>query len=238
MTASTKNLKIATLNFWGGPWPFTIHKRARFKKLINIIKKEKFDVLALQEVFMNSDYKKLASIFKNKYYFYKKKSFILNSSGLVIMSKFPLFNEKYIPLNKQYFLAKGVLQASIKINNRIFEFTNLHLTYCPSYEVCKEEYSRLMSVITSSNSIVMGDFNINFPEFHLPKGYKFLSDPANITLEIKNHYSTAGSNKMHQPELTIDFIISNANLKVISTKTDNQNIVSDHYLVSSTIALE
>lgn len=243
-------LKLATLNFWGGPWPITRDKKKRLKKLIEVIKKEDFDILALQELWLNRDFKKLKSEF-SKYHFYKRKGLIFNPSGLILMSRFPLTNKKYIPLNcskhslrhlwqkltfKESLFEKGLLQASINIRkNKVITVTNIHLNYCIDYKICGLQYSRIFSSIRPKNNLILGDFNIDFSSLILPKNYHVLSNPKHPTLENTNTYSKTFFNKFHYKKQTLDFIISNSKCRLIKTKTDNQNIISDHYLVSTLI---
>lgn len=238
-------LKIGTINFWGGSALLIKDKRRRFDKLVALIKKEKFGVLALQEVWSKADAKKLQKVFGD-YHFYRESGLMTNRFGLVLMSRFKIqrgaskkFGRKF---NWKSFFRKFIFKESFfdkgyqkcKLDKMGVTVVNTHVNY--TVDKRKLHLEKLFgSDLRGDRVFVCGDFNCDYKNISLPKGFKFVSDLSKPTLASKNPYSNTLFNKFHFDNWTCDLIITNSKARVLKRKTFVEPVVSDHFLVSTEI---
>jgi len=167
----------------------------RIPKLLGILKTEGSDVIALQEVtFWFLSKLKNTDWIKNYHLSLDNQS---NGcpGGLLIMSKFPIVNFKYIPfaVSKQ---RRGLLAVTVKIHNNMFRITTVHLdSFLERGQTRAKQLDQLWDFLKNSeNSIVMGDFNFGDSEepdsSHIDKNYKDIwlilhPDEQGFTWDIK-----------------------------------------------------
>jgi len=235
-------IKIATLNFWGLPWPFSVDKKKRLEMLVLFIKRNKLDIICLQEIWLNRDFKYLC--FKlSEYYSFKPKNFIFNSSGLVIFSKFKLSDSEFYPFNflfKNFELSrKGFILLKVKIKNKIFKIINTHLYHHQNIfgEKTREKQINLIRKnLDNSPTFILGDFNTINNNWSINK-FKIISKKDEPTFSLKNKYVHRGIMKFfNNSDLYCDLILSNSKFRVIKKKIYKTEI-SDHYFISSEIEL-
>ena len=232
------NLKIATLNFWGLPCPLSINKKQRLKKLINLIKDEKIDILALQEIWLNKDIKYIKSKLPN-YHILINNNLIFNFSGLLLLSKFPLLENKFhkFKISKEFPSKKGIQKTKIKIFNKEITLLNIHLDYSSNQlsQIKKNQIKHITKTLDNSPTLILGDFNTDLPNFNIPDNFKLISQTETKTLNSKNHYVTKRFNKFHETDWLCDLIFCNFKAKLTKKKIIKKPLISDHYLVISEI---
>ncbi|XP_071943069.1 putative neutral sphingomyelinase [Antedon mediterranea] len=186
MSGKHATLQVLTLNCWGVPY-LSKDKEIRFKKIIQELAKGDYDIVALQEVFTNSDIKDLQEGLKNvlpySHYFYS--GFI--GSGVCIFSKGPILDtaQKAFSLNAfphkirhcDWYAKKLVGLCQVEIDGLRINVYTTHMTamYGPSHHenfIDQDEYYahrlvqsyELSSFVrqtcqSSDVNLVMGDFN-------------------------------------------------------------------------------
>ncbi|KAF6767875.1 hypothetical protein AHF37_11901, partial [Paragonimus kellicotti] len=86
-----KRFKILTFNCWGVFIPFcTVRKNDRLALLIKRLSEGDYDILLLQEIWTDSDYKLLQTSLKNVYNYANYFHSNLIGTGLCIFSKWPI----------------------------------------------------------------------------------------------------------------------------------------------------
>jgi endonuclease/exonuclease/phosphatase family metal-dependent hydrolase len=163
---SCDKLNIITYNIQKFPWSL---------KTFNDIKLllEKYDIILLQECFS------LENNFSS-YYIYRDslKGINLLSSGLVILSKYPIDDtisiqfKNYNKFTLDYFSNKGFIVAPIIINNNIIYIINTHLqssTYTRYDMYAIMQLCEIFNYIEENklNFILCGDFNIDINDMKI-----------------------------------------------------------------------
>lgn len=171
---SDKKENIEILSYNVNNLPF----KCKDLNLLNDLIKDK-DIVYLQEVFMyNPNIRKWLKQISKKYKFnvlYIPKinlcKFRVLDSGLVILSKFDFINYKFIPFKKlyniDYFSNKGILHATIIVNNRIIYLYNIHNQSIYNKKITEKQVNLMrnnMEYFNLSNKdiIIGGDFNIDY----------------------------------------------------------------------------
>ncbi|MCO4793762.1 MAG: endonuclease/exonuclease/phosphatase family protein [Bacteriovoracaceae bacterium] len=168
--SQAKSIKALSYNIWGLPYP--IAKRVgRFKLIQKRLPKLEADIIALQEAFT----KKAKTSSKSNRYPYKafgpSSSFLKLSSGLIIMSKYPIMMTKTIKFNEcqgwDCFANKGVVLARVLIENQELDVYATHLNAegedeGPRYHQLRDFIDFVKENSTGRKAIFLGDFN--FPD--------------------------------------------------------------------------
>lgn len=239
------NLKLATINFWGLPWPFSVKKKERLNLLIALINKERFDIVALQEIWTNYD---INTIKKNcpGYFVRDQRNPIFNHSGLVILSRFPLHSIRFIPfkgslMSLEFPSRKGMLQCDADINEQQVQIINSHMYYDTSPEQAKKQKKQLLQLIELLDhrpTFILGDFNRTSEMMNLPKHFKLISERDNASIDLKNKFSTMRFNKINASNRLPDYIFTNMDVSVYKSYLITDTIFSDHYPVVTEIEIE
>ncbi|MBT4858091.1 endonuclease/exonuclease/phosphatase family protein [archaeon] len=182
-------MKIFTLNSWMLPFGLARDHKIRFNRLINFIKNEEPDVVALQEIWFSKYVKNLKKL---NYYIFSQSKGIFNRSGLVIMTKkkhkckFIMF-PKYKNAMSDYIIKRGFQIIEIE-DLRIF---NAHLYVKPGVENIKyaKKELELIKKHMRGKSILCGDLNIEKKEFDKLNNnfFKYAEDTKN-TFSWDNKY--------------------------------------------------
>lgn len=173
-----ESLKIFTLNCWGLRY-FSQHRKLRIKLIAQHLSEHDYDIVFLQEVWIQSDFEYIRTKTKSIYTFAHmfNNASILGTSGLVIMAKwipkivhfhpYSINGSPFRPNHGDWFSTKGVAYARIELkgfNLHLF-CTHMHAQYdeeeditdqysihriCQSYELAK--YINLMSCSCSGPS--------------------------------------------------------------------------------------
>ena len=167
---------------------YNTYDEDRTKQLIQYIKN--YDVVCLQEVYsMNSANVNTILNFCEKngynYYYEQLPSFISTSfinSGLLIISKFKIYDHGFIPFNNNIgydqLAEKGVLYTQIKINEKSVYIFNTHLQAFYKYPipleykaVIREEVNHIVNnlkKVSNDNLVILsGDFNIDNTDLNM-----------------------------------------------------------------------
>jgi len=199
---------VFTLNIWG---LFYVSKdrSARVKALANSLLNSEYDVVCLQELWCEVDYKYLKrscqEIFKYIHYFHSG----MLGSGMCIMSRYPIIDIHYHPFllngylhmitHGDWFGGKGIGLCRINVHGFIVDVYTTHLHAC--YDDSNDKYLKHRVVqafettnfirVTSAGSdlaVLAGDLNSD------PNNicYKLISLGANM----KDCYSTCLTNSV------------------------------------------
>lgn len=156
------------------------HLEDRAREIGSYLLNSKYDVIVLQEVFDPSGYKILKNILKKKYQFISEPindhHLIKTHSGLVLLSKYPIYNYKTIKFSdcssSDCLSNKGAFQACFKLNNRKFRIVGTHLQSDYKFlsefkEVRKNQIQEIINQFhinpedKSVTNLFCGDFNIS-----------------------------------------------------------------------------
>ncbi|XOU94304.1 MAG: endonuclease/exonuclease/phosphatase family protein [Candidatus Kerfeldbacteria bacterium] len=236
------NLIIASINFWGLPWPLSINKNKRLNNLIAIIKQYDFDVVAMQEMWLTYDINKIKK-FLPSYHVTTVNNTFFNFSGLVTLTKLKVNNKAFLPftklgLHKEFFTKKGLLSTEIKINNQAIKILNTHLFFPRSKKQDKTlnlQLSQLNKYLGNNPTILSGDFNTKYSLLNLKPNYKNISNIDGVSLDINNKFSTRGLNIINEDVICPDIIIANFNVSIVRNQILKKPIISDHYMTTSEI---
>lgn len=185
LSMKMENFKLLTLNCWGVFIPCcTVRKNDRLEKLMERLSDGSYDIIMLQEIWTDNDFRKLrshlGSIYKYSNYFHSK----LIGGGICIFSKWPMdsiFMHSYGANGHPYLLhqcdwycGKGVGLARV-ISPKGFRI-NLYVTHLIARYALDRNRDRLdshrlsqlmelvqfvrMSSASADAIIVAGDFNL------------------------------------------------------------------------------
>ncbi|XP_075588183.1 neutral sphingomyelinase isoform X4 [Dermatophagoides farinae] len=247
------NLKIFTLNCWGLRY-VSDHRQVRIKLIAQHLVDQDYDVVFLQEVWIQSDFEYIRTKTKSKYRFAHmfNNASLLGTSGLVIMAKWtPQFihfhpysinGSPFRPFHGDWFSTKGVAYVRIELlglNLHLFS-THMHAQYdlnekiidqysihriCQAYELGK--FINLMScncTNTGSKDLIILAGDMNTSSKELP--YKMLS-----MCILKTSTPNKRINKMKIQESSIDHESSDEELTTCghrdNTFTPQQNLKPD-----------
>jgi len=236
-----KKMRIASINFWGLPWPLSVQKGSRLGKLVAFILKNKLDIVCLQEIWRTADLKILKTRLKG-YYFFDSSKRKANPSGLVIISRYPIIEGAYVPfwnVNYEFVFKKGMLVVTIQKNGERLKVINTHLytTVRPlRSKIWLRQLSELYSAIGNDKTLIFGDFNYNYKDFPLPDLY-LISEGRIATRNTRNPFSKRSFNRFSKINMVCDLILSNFPVKTKSKRLIKSPIITDHYPLISEISL-
>lgn len=235
-----------TLNLWGynGNWEL------RLSNILEIISKEKPDIIVMQEVRDDRRYNKKGQDqgkllkTKTKYsyakYFPVKKLLSEHKiplteevyEGLLCLSKHPITkqNIKYLVQQHEDRHKRVIQQLTIKIGNKKIPIWNIHFSN-------RDDWSRLhlqetATLINKQPVILAGDFNIQIPaKEDLPKDINEI-----INKNHKNSYDFKRYISYKRGNVTLDYILipKQYNFKKV---TYSKKVVSDHTAIIATIEI-
>lgn len=237
-------LKLATINFWGLPWPFSVKKKERLRLLTSLINKEQFDIVALQEIWTNYDINAITKTCLG-YHALDKRNPFFNHSGLVILAKHELRNGLYIPfegalLSLEFPSRKGILRCDVELQKTTIQIINTHVYYDVNAEQTKKQkkqLDQLIDILDHRPTIVLGDFNRQFSTINLPSHFQLISESDNPSINLRNEYSTKRFNKINSTDRLPDYIFANFPVSAKKSYLIQDPIFSDHYPVVSEIEI-
>ena len=243
---------IITYNIQKFPWSLKT-----FSNIKNLLKQ--YSIILLQECFDDTFFT-LTNDFPD-YYIYRQKLNNINilSSGLVIMSKYPINNyssyhfKNYNPCTLDCLSQKGFLVAWVKINNQDICIINTHLQSSDYNRYDVKAIAQLKEILDYINSIngsiingsiingsfiIGGDFNIDINDLSLTPNLNFsVISPQDPTIYIDFKTGKSISNhKSGYEGLIFDYFITNK-INISNVQTINNNY-SDHNPVSGFIELK
>lgn len=251
---SAKEIKALTYNIWGLPYP--ISKRiGRFPLIREKLPSFDADIIALQEAF--TDKARVSS--KAKGYNFKAygpgSSFFNLSSGLVIMSKYPIMKTKTIKFDEcqgwDCFANKGVVFARILIEGEELDVYATHLNAEGEDEGPRFYQMRDFTEFVKENSlgrkaIFLGDFNFTERSFlhDLFKGelgvldshQEFIIDNPDLPDDVLRGSTSSSGRRIDYIFVTPDLPIRKVDV-VFKEKLYKGKQLSDHRAVLATFEL-
>ncbi|ORE03840.1 DNase I-like protein [Rhizopus microsporus var. microsporus] len=177
MPEDTQELKILSFNCWCLPI-VSKHKSARLAAIAKILSNGYYDIVALQEIWVYSDFEFLRKNIKHVFPFAKYFHSGVFGSGLAVFSKFPIISSSFYPFilngkplqvfHGDYYVGKGV--GTVRLNHPQLGYldvfnTHLHAGYGDRYKAhraaqCWQLANLLRSFVIAGNHVVMtGDLN-------------------------------------------------------------------------------
>lgn len=235
-------ISIATLNLWGLPWPFSIHKTRRLQDFFALVRREQFHIIALQEVFLRSDVQAIQRALP-EYHVFAKTNTVSNVSGLVLLSLFDLTDCRLtlfdMPIfHKEIPSRKGLLQARIHINDKEITLCDTHLYFGGRkklHTLQHQQFKQLRELLPTTPTILCGDFNVDYHQVSLPEAFILLSNKNELTIQYSTRYAHMLFNKVHGRDRNPDMIFANFPTKVTDSKIITEPLLSDHFPVVTTI---
>ena len=179
---STSQLKIVSFNIWDLPYWFVKNRRQRILQIAEYLQSLDAEIVCLQESF-DVHHRRLLyeHLGLDRYYASggfeetRKVPFALfdTTGGLVIFSKFPIMQYKFIPFNQftpslaERIGRKGVLEATIETPYGVIQVFNIHLHMGGNFLARSIRVKQLKSVLEHITVqrhgpvILAGDFNEN-----------------------------------------------------------------------------
>ena len=201
-----------------------------YKSIIDIIKKYNPDIIGLNEVFggiisNNNQAKKISKELNYYSYFGKSTRVMFKKYGNAIISKYPIINNEVInipnPIIKKgnnLYEDRTILKSIVNVEAKNI---NIYLTHLGLNNDEQENGIKIINDISSNNSIIMGDFNM---------------EPTNELLNyLKNNYISSdeylsdvrSSFPSTKPIKKLDYIFVSKDIKIIDSSI-KQDIASDH----------
>ncbi|MFA5051914.1 MAG: endonuclease/exonuclease/phosphatase family protein [Patescibacteria group bacterium] len=231
-------LKIATFNFWGLPWPFSVRRVARLRMLADLVSRERFDIVACQEVWLRQDIRRLRR-WLPEYQLCDQCPCLFNRSGLIFLSRLPLSCGLFLPydmpvISWEFPSKKGILRAQIVINGQPFQIINTHVLYTPNAtqtRLQKRQLDQLIDVLDNRPTFLFGDFNREFDAMHLPEHFSLISENTKPSISMTNRFAKMRLNKIGMSDRLPDYIFVNFPVRSARSYFINRPIISDHYPV-------
>jgi endonuclease/exonuclease/phosphatase family metal-dependent hydrolase len=179
---SASQLKIVSFNIWDLPYWFVKNRRQRILQIAEYLQRLDAEIICLQESFDVHHRRLLYECLGLERYhasggFEKSRQVPLavfdTTGGLVIFSKFPIIQHKFIPFNHftpslvERIGRKGVLEATIETPYGVMQIFNIHLHMGRNFFARMTRVKQLKSVIERIKVhrhlpiILAGDFNEN-----------------------------------------------------------------------------
>jgi len=179
---SASQLKIVSFNIWDLPYWFVKNRRQRILQIAEYLQRLDAEIICLQESF-DVHHRRLLyeHLGLERYYtsggFEETRKVPLavfdTTGGLVIFSKFPIIQHRFIPFNHftpslvERIGRKGVLEATIETPYGVMQVFNIHLHMGKNFFARSTRVKQLKSVIELIKLhqyrpiILAGDFNEN-----------------------------------------------------------------------------
>lgn len=255
-------MKLLTLNCHS--W-LEEDQEEKLKTIVKTIKEKNYDVIALQEVnqriegnlvsgkirddnfalVLLNELKKLGSSEYKMLWDYSHIGYDVYEEGISIITKHQIEEERsfFVSRSKdtEFWKARKVLGASIKINEEFIDFYSCHLGWWQDDEESfAEQVDKLLNDTKKERlTFFMGDFNNN--AFLRNEGYDYLikkgmHDTFSIARERDCGVTVKGKIAgwdLNENDLRIDLILANQKVDVKYSKVIfndiNEPVVSDHY---------
>jgi endonuclease/exonuclease/phosphatase family metal-dependent hydrolase len=237
--AENKNLKIVTLNVWRY---FDWEKRK--DKVINFLKKQKADIVFLQEVAYDERLKdkwpnqveEINEALKYKSSFYGKlrdmKNWFQDSIdwkmhyGLGVLTKYPITKKKLVILpHVEWDKNFGFLHIEMKTPQGKIDIINVHLENTDKGSKEQLKYILNWCEKRKIKPIIAGDFNMRVTE-----NMKLAKNNYHISYFIKPYKSfMPAKHTTTKIPITIDYILAHKNKFDLSNIKCVKNKISDHY---------
>lgn len=254
---SADSLKVVSWNVFLRPAILSDNQLDRVQPIAEKITELNPDVIVLQEVFHKKARKKLIASLKSNYPYFTsrgKRSWLGVSSGLLIMSKYPITHEEFKYFKKakkaDAIANKGFVTVNLRFKKQNVRILGTHLQAGSGKKIKAVRKSQLKQIASniqsdSSNWILAGDFNVERSGNEY-KTLKALLGTKNQTpcsklkasANFNNHnlYPAEGKPKW------IDFVLlrskkwKHRSTKIISPKK-GKKMISDHAILLSTITI-
>jgi len=229
---------ILTYNIQKFPWSF--------KTLKTIAEMDNHSIILIQECY-DELFSSLESYFPHYYICRSKmKGITIVNSGLVILSKYPIIDYKFVPYvnynakTLDCLTEKGFLTATMDVNGKPLTVINTHLQSCDHERYDQHAFLQLKELLKYVEKldtyIIGGDFNIDIEDLKTRHRLQvfYPSDPT-IYIDFKTSKSQSSPAKGYEG-LVFDYFITGGNLRMDPVTI--QSPYSDHNPVSSKIDLE
>jgi endonuclease/exonuclease/phosphatase family metal-dependent hydrolase len=179
---NSSQLRIVSFNIWDLPYWFVKNRKQRILQIAEYLQRLDAEIICLQESF-DVHHRRLLyeHLGLERYYasggFEETRKVPLASfdttGGLVIFSKFPIIQYKFIPFNQftpsliEHIGRKGLLEATIETPYGVIQVFNIHLHVGKNFLAHSIRVKQLKSVLDRMKSqpnlpiILAGDFNEN-----------------------------------------------------------------------------
>ncbi len=179
---SASQLKIVSFNIWDLPYWFVKNRRQRILQIAEYLRRLNAEIVCLQESF-DVHHRRLLYEHLGLERYYASGGFedtrkaplavFDTTGGLVIFSKFPIIQHKFIPFNQftpsliERIGRKGVLEATIETPYGVIQVLNIHLHMGKNFFARNIRIKQLKSILERMKVplhlpvILAGDFNEN-----------------------------------------------------------------------------
>lgn len=183
MTDNNKQLSVLTFNVWG--LYISKDRIKRINAIADYLATTDYDVIGLQELWVDHDYGVIAKALKPNYPYTHRFSYGIVGSGLAVFSKHPIKSLHFMPFrlngkpvnvhHGDWYAGKGVGHAVIEhesidvdlfITHMIANYHNTNISQKDPYDVHREcQLVDMLNYISQSRTdgnavIVTGDFNL------------------------------------------------------------------------------
>lgn len=240
------NLKLMTYNIQHGLDYKKLLNKERIidlEKIINVIKEENPDIIALNEVY--NDINNIETVEQTKYiadelgynyYFFGKCITIKNTIGYgnAIISKYPLSNytvhkipDPIIKKENGHYESRAIIDCELLINDEIIKVFVTHIGL--EKEEKENGINKILEISKNKKAIIMGDFNMQEDNENIKK---LLNTYKNTLSNINEGNSTYPSTN---PKEKIDYIFIK-NMEIISSNVIKK-VASDHFPIIANIVI-
>lgn len=255
-------VSILTWNIFMLPRPFVwSHQSERADSIIEIMKKQDVDIIVFQEVFDRKAKKKLRAGLHGTFPYDAGpgySSFLKQSSGVMIFSKFPIYYDEFLPFKEcqdiDCWARKGALYTEIFVNhNKKLQVIGTHMQSKPGFLYDYTRNQQLKSIYKMSKLnrevsvpvVYAGDFNISESD-SLYEGMIALFRAGKMNLWGRQRCSMDSDNDLNDDceEDLLDYILLDENksgarlikteiIRFRSNMSKRRKDLSDHYAVKS-----
>lgn len=172
-------IKVLSFNIWDLPLFFVRNRKTRFEGLLGYLEKNDADIVCLQEAFDVSHRERIIEKFKDRYNHAgdgasRKILFVKvfdKTGGLMILSKFPIKFQRFVPYSRLFnsavgeiFARKGFLEVVLETPKGDLRVINTHLhEETPFFDrsVRLSQLRKIFNKIEGGDlpTLLMGDFN-------------------------------------------------------------------------------
>ena len=207
------------------------YKKNKTREIYNYLKKNKIDILGLQEVFYscNDD---LEEFIKKKYYIVGKYRYLLKLFYPIKNERNPIVSKYKIIDNKTYHLPSSkynriITKAVIKYKSNNISIYNTHIEIVDD-NIKTKQLDKIYNIISKDNNpiILMGDFNLK----NSSKLFKDFISKLN-SINIKHIDIDGNTFKASKENEAIDHLFVSNKFKITKKEIYKKLDISDHYPV-------
>ena len=210
-----------------------VYNKQKSREIYNYIKKNKIDILGIQEMFYkcNND---LERIINSKYSIVGKYRYFLKPFYPIKNERNPIITKYNIITNHTYHLPsfkarykRIITKATIKYRGKMISIYNTHIEVVND-EVKEKQLNKIFNIIKNDNNLVilMGDFNLKKSSKLFDDFIKKLND-----INIKHIDINDNTFKTSKDKESIDHIFISNSFNVIKKTVYKKLSISDHYPV-------